>query len=103
MPRVAALILSGVPFAPLVVCSYPTAYYDYGAQTKEQYGPSDKPPARDPSCDDDPRTARPNDPQTDDVVTASAMILWFLQQEGPQEEAFLQYLTDRVFGTTPAS
>ncbi len=90
------------PFTPRVVCTYPTSYFDYGQQTKELHGPSDKPPVRDASCDDDARTQARDDPQTDDVVTASAMILWFLDQREDREEAFMRYLAERVFGPTPA-
>ncbi|HYG47183.1 MAG TPA: hypothetical protein VD846_04490 [Allosphingosinicella sp.] len=97
---------SGEPhgFEPRVVCSYPTAYFNYKAQERDAPGghkAADAPPRRDDSCDDDPRTAAPADPQTDDVVTASAMVLWHL--EHGTRESFRQYLISRVFGPVPAA
>jgi hypothetical protein len=87
------------PFTSKVVCRFPTDYFDYGVQTANQsekiHGASDKPPATiDPSCK--------NKAQTDDVVTASAAILWHLR-ENKSDDAFIEYLVDRVFGPRPGS
>ncbi|HYI41196.1 MAG TPA: hypothetical protein VE053_12850 [Allosphingosinicella sp.] len=88
-------------FVSKVVCAYPTAYFNYREQKSKAHGKADRPPVRDSSCDDDPRTPAPDDPQTDDVITASAMILWHLENGSP--ESFERYLVDRVFGPEPTA
>jgi hypothetical protein len=86
-------------FVSKVVCAYPTAYFNYREQKSKLHSKADRPPVRDSSCDDDPRTAAPNDPQTDDVVTASAMVLWHL--ENGTRDSLRDYLVRRVFGPRP--
>ncbi|HEX8625946.1 MAG TPA: hypothetical protein VF782_12850 [Allosphingosinicella sp.] len=89
-------------FISQVVCAYPTAYFNYSEQKSKAHKKADKPPLRHSSCDDDPRTPdRPDDPQTDDVVTASAMVLWHL--EHGDRESFRRYLVSRVFGPVPTA
>lgn len=85
------------PFTSKVVCRFPTDYFDYSVQTDGQsekvHGAADKPPQSiDTSC----REGR----QTDDVVTASAAILWHLDEKKTSEE-FVSYLKDHVFGPRP--
>jgi hypothetical protein len=85
------------PFTSKVVCRFPTDYFDYRVQTDGQsekvHGAADKPPERiDDSCR--------RDPQTDDVVTASAAVLWHLDEKKTSEE-FVRYLQDHVFGPRP--
>ena len=87
------------PFVSRVACAYPTAYFNYRQQSKA-HAMADTPPVRGSSCDDDPRTETPGDPQTDDVVTASAMVLWHIENGTPQ--TFTDYLVSRVFGPRPA-
>ncbi|HEX8380890.1 MAG TPA: hypothetical protein VF619_10125 [Allosphingosinicella sp.] len=88
-------------FVSKVVCAYPTNYFNYREQKSKRHKKADRPPLRDASCNDDPRTAAENDPQTDDVITASAMVLWHLENGTPK--SFRKYLVDRVFGPAPAA
>jgi hypothetical protein len=90
-------------FTSKVVCAYPTAYFNYRFQELDapgQHKKADKPPQVREGCDDDPRTAAQNDPQTDDVVKASAMVLWHL--EHGTRATLRGYLVARVFGPEPA-
>jgi hypothetical protein len=86
-------------FVSKVVCAYPTDYFNYREQKSKKHGKADRPPLRDASCDDDPRTPAKNDPQTDDVITASAMVLWHL--DNGTRESLRDYLVSRVFGPAP--
>jgi hypothetical protein len=91
-------------FEPRVVCRYPTVYFNYFSQETKKKGAhkkADPSPRRDDSCEDDSRTPEPGDPETDDVVTASAMVLWHL--EYGTAESLEEYLLSRVFGPTPAA
>ncbi|HYE29124.1 MAG TPA: hypothetical protein VEA61_12970 [Allosphingosinicella sp.] len=85
------------PFSSRVVCRFPTDYFDYSVQTdglsEKIHQAADKPPQQiDDTCRDRP--------QTDDVVTASAAVLWHLAEKKPAD-TFVQYLTERVFGPRP--
>ena len=85
------------PFSSKVVCRFPTDYFDYRVQTDGQsekiHQAADKPPQKiNSTCRDRP--------QADDVVTASAAVLWHLAEK-KSAETFVQYLADHVFGQRP--
>lgn len=77
------------PFTATVACTFPTAYFDYGAQAAyRNHADGDQRPALDASCRAGP---------VDDPVTASAMIWWKVNHARPTAE-LLDYLTAHVFG-----
>jgi hypothetical protein len=90
------------PFAPLVVCSRPSLYYDYEVQnlpmrddegniTEDPHGKADFPPTLDRSCKD-LRTR-----SVDDIITASAVVLYYVHPGRKNETEFMTYLENRVF------
>jgi hypothetical protein len=85
-------------FMSKVVCLYPTAYFNYADQRAKAHARADKPPTRDSSCLPD---AAGKPPQTDDVATASAMLLWHIKNG--TRESLRDYLVSRVFGPRPGS
>lgn len=77
------------PFEAKVVCRPPTTFFNYSGQNHDEHGRADLPPARDSSC---------NDGAIDDPITASATVLWHLENKKSADE-FVTYLKNRVFGT----
>ncbi len=87
-------------FATRVVCSRPVRYYDYGQQTDSTHAWADLPPRADPhrprqglhaNCRD------PNQREVDDILTASAVVLYYLNLETPDPDGLAAYLETRVF------
>jgi hypothetical protein len=90
------------PFLPGVVCRAPAAYYDYEIQNNGQandngqivddpHGAADLPPRLHESCGNPLR-------QVDDIVTASAAVLYFTRRDRePDAAGFRRYLENCVF------
>lgn len=89
------------PFEARVVCQAPSAYYDYEAQNRDTpddvgnrpedpHAVADFAPTLHESCSNAQRSV-------DDVITASAAILYFAQLPTPDVVAFRRYLETRVF------
>jgi hypothetical protein len=90
------------PFEPWVVCSRPSAYYDYEEQNlaepddegnvvEDPHAKADFAPRLDPNCKD------PKNRAADDVITASAAVLYYTRPEHKNEKAFIDYLATWVF------
>jgi hypothetical protein len=89
------------PFIPRVVCSAPTRFYDYEVQNLETeddngnvledpHAVADKRPEQMIGCDD---RLRP----VDDVITASAAVIYFTRPENVNAQAFNSYIASCVF------
>jgi len=65
------------PFQAVVLCQPIASFYSFSDQTSRRHGPADKPPSLDSSC------LRP-DRQIDDVITASARIIWHIDNSQPE-------------------
>lgn len=76
------------PFEPLVVCRRASDFFDYSNQETEVHSEADHVPSTRGCGTDAP---------IDDVVTASAVLLWHLEQGRPASE-FVAYLNQRVLG-----
>lgn len=87
------------PFRPRSVCAAPSIYYDYQQQayptpddfgniTDDPHGAADFPPELDRTCRDPKR-------HVDDVITASAAMLYYVRR--PDPAAFKKYIETRVF------
>ena len=74
-------------FRPRVVCRLPTSFYNYLGQAG--HGDADSQPEFDQTCGEGA--------EADDVITASAMALYFLERRADPGE-FNCYLQARVFG-----
>lgn len=90
------------PFMAQVVCRPPSDYYDYEIQNQDR--PDNKgETSKDPHALADRRpelhTESCGDPnrKVDDVLTASAAVLHFVQLPAPDPVAFRRYLATRVF------
>lgn len=90
-------------FQSKVVCRFPTEYFNYRDQERDARGAhkkADRPPIVREGCADAAANGS-SATVADDVVTASAMVLWHVDHG--TEESFLDYLRDRVFGPPPAA
>lgn len=92
------LLADNGPFWNRIVCRPAERFYDYAAQNQagpDVHAQADQPPVIDRSCFG-------NNRQVDDVITASAKVLWFTnkQDQDRTPEKFVEYLERRVF---PAS
>lgn len=74
-------------YRPRVVCRLPTGFYNYLGQ--DGHGDADSLPEFDQTCG--------AGAEADDVITATAMALYFLERRAPAAE-FNCYLQARVFG-----
>lgn len=81
-------------FEPLVECTYPREYYDYSQQDSGEHNKADKAPRLGESC--------VAGAQADDVVTATAVVIWMLKNDKGVGE-FGGYFVNRVIGPSPAS
>jgi len=92
------LLSNDGPFWNRIVCRPAERFYDYAAQNRagpDVHSQADQPPVIDRSCLSSNR-------QVDDVITASAHVLWFTDKQDQERtpEKFVEYLERRVF---PAS
>jgi len=69
-------------------CYLPTHFYTYWGQLK--HGVADRVPELGATCG--------NGGEADDVITASAMAIYYVSQRPSTPEVFEAYLQDRVFG-----
>lgn len=76
-------------FAPRIVCAPARHFYEYNEQDSDGHSAADALPALDSTC-------KPG-AKIDDVITATAKIIWHIEQKRPEDE-FIHYLETSVLG-----
>lgn len=80
----------GATYMALVECSLPSRFYDYRAQNASHHRVANDIPQFGTSC--------ATSAEADDVITASAMTLWYVRERSEPAE-FVRYLERRVVGS----